>query len=314
MNRRRRATAFWRGTATVDAPPASLAIETTTCCNLECVGCLRQWDSMPAGHMDATVYEAALAWPGIESVLLYGLGEPLLDPDIFDRIAAARARGLFVQLSTNGTLLDEHRRASLLDAQPHVVIVSLDAADAETYRRVRGEADFNAVTENLRAFAAAAAPRGIACIVQMVLLPENRDRVDHFRSAFASLPGVTLRFKADETLPRRQAAQHRRAGRVCPVLFAGPTFIRVDGSVLPCCHMLEEEPLGRVGDVDPDALWHHERLRELRVLHGAGRIEEIAACNRCSLPLPPRSITATALLLPPRVFRRLLPFVERLLR
>jgi pyruvate-formate lyase-activating enzyme len=314
VNRRRRAAALWRGSPTLDAPPASLAIETTTCCNLECAGCLRRWDTMPARHMDDDVFQAAIAWPGLESVLLYGLGEPLLDPQIFARIRAAKQRGLFVQLSTNATLLDAERRNELLAAAPNVVIFSLDASEPELYREVRGAFDFATVIENVDAFVRAAAGGPTRCVVQMVLLPETIPAADAFRARFGKLPGVTLRFKADETRPRRNAAHQRRLGRVCPVLFAGPVFVRVDGSVLPCCHMLDEPPLGRLPTDDPDALWHHPRWQELRALHGAGRIDDIPACNRCSLPLPPRTASALALLTPARLFRRLLPLAERLLQ
>jgi len=313
VNRRFRAAALWRGSATVDAPPASLAIETTTHCNLDCAGCLRRWDTMPALHMDEAVYDAAVAWPGVESALIYGLGEPLLDPNIFPRIEQARQRGLFVQVSTNATLLNAQRRAALLAAKPDIVIFSLDAADPDLYRQVRGNFDFAKVLTNVNDFAAVAAARDIACVVQMVLLPENRHALAAFKRTFRDVKGVTLRFKADETLPRRTAEQRRANARACPVLFAGPLFVRVDGSVLPCCHMLDEEPLGNVTTHTYDELWQHPRLQELRVLHGAGRINEISACRKCSLPLPPRALAATALLLPPATFRRALPLVERFL-
>jgi len=313
LSRRYRAAAYWRGAATVDAPPAALAVETTTLCNLNCPGCLRRWDDLPPQHLDQRVFAAALAWPGVESVLLYGLGEPLLDPDIFARVRAAKAAGRFVQLSTNATLLDEERRRALLAAGPDAVILSLDAPDAETYRVVRGAFDFSRVAENIRAFAESARHSQTRVTIQMVLLPENRSRADAFRRRFGKLPGVTLRFKADETLPRRQATATRRGRRICPVLFAGPLFIRADGSVLPCCHALNEEPLGRLPQDDPAALWNGPRLREMRVLHAAGRSEDLAACRTCALPLPPRAPAALALLLPPTWFRRWLPYAERLL-
>ena len=313
MSRRYRAAALWRGSAVVDAAPATLAIETTTHCNLSCAGCLRRWDTQPPRQMDAEVFDAALAWPGVETILLYGLGEPLLDPAIFDRVIRAREGGRFVQVSTNATLLGDEARRRLLEARPDAVIVSLDAADPRTYRDVRGDFDFETVVANVTAFAQAAAGGPTRCVVQMVLLADDRAARRAFQDRFGSLPGVTLRFKADETRPRRTATEVARPRRICPILFAGPLTIRVDGAVLPCCHMLEEEPLGNVLADDLDALWNGPRLRELRTLHGAGRINEIAPCRRCSLPLPPRWAATAALLTPPRLFRRVLPLAERLL-
>jgi radical SAM protein with 4Fe4S-binding SPASM domain len=310
VNRRARSLALWRGSATVDAPPATLAIETTTRCNLQCVGCLRRWDDAPPQDMADDVFAAALAWPGVESVLLYGLGEPLLDEKIFDRIRAAKARGLLVQLSTNATLLDEKRRRRLREAAPDVVIFSLDAADAETYHRVRGDFDFETVVNQVDAFIRDA-PDRLQCVVQFVALPENRGQVDAFRRRFGHLGARRLRIKADETRPRRFADSAPRPRRPCPVLFAGALYLRADGSVLPCCHMIGTEPLGRLPHDDLSALWNSPRMQRLRAMHGAGRVNDIAACRVCSLPLPPRLPAACALLLPQRVFRALLPLAER---
>lgn len=314
MSRRYRSAAYWRGAATVDAPPAALSVETTTHCNLNCPGCLRRWDPLPPQHMSAAVFAAALAWPGVDSILLYGLGEPLLDPEIFARVRSAKAAGRFVQVSTNATLLDEPRRRELLAAAPDAVILSIDAPDAETYRVVRGEFDFARLRENVRTFALQARSSRTRVTIQMVLLPENRSLAGEFRRSFGDLPGARLRFKADETIRRRQATSAQRKRRVCPVPFAGPLFVRADGSVFPCCHMLNEKPLGRLPHDDLSILWNAPRLQELRALHGAGRIEDIAACRHCALPLPPRAPATLALLLPPGLFRRWLPIVERMMK
>jgi len=311
MNRRARAIALWRGAAVVDAPPATLAVETTTRCNLHCVGCLRRWDDTPPQDMSAEVFAAAIKWAGVENVLLYGLGEPLLDENIFDRIHAAKERGLLTQISTNATLLDAERRARLLAASPDTVLFSLDAADAETYRRVRANFDFEAVVRNIEAFARVA-EKNTTVVLQMVALPENRGQWPAFRRRFAHLGAHRLRCKADETLPRRTAGVAPRPRRPCPVLFAGALFIRADGTVLPCCHMIGTDPLGRLPRDELSALWNSPRMQRLRAMHGAGRVNEIEACRVCSLPLPPRLPAACALLLPQRVFRALLPLAERL--
>ncbi len=310
MSRRARALALWRGAAVVDAPPATLAIETTTRCNLQCLGCLRRWDNAPAQDMADDVFAAALACPGLEGVLLYGLGEPLLDAKIHARIRAAKARGLLVQLSTNATLLSPERRAELLAAAPDVVIFSLDAADADTYRTVRGDGDFDQVVRQVEAFVREAAGR-VQCVAQLVALPENRAQIERFRQHFGGL-GAAVRIKADETLPRRQGGPADRPRRVCPVLYAGALYVRADGGVLPCCHMIGSEPLGRLPQDDPAELWNHVRLQRLRAMHGAGRVNEIPECRVCSLPLPPRLLASCALLLPQRTFRALLPIAERL--
>ena len=67
-------------------------------------------------------------------------GEPLLRPDIFELLRRTRQRGMFAHLNTNGTLLDERKVRSLLDAGVESLNISLDGATAATHDGIRGVA------------------------------------------------------------------------------------------------------------------------------------------------------------------------------
>jgi MoaA/NifB/PqqE/SkfB family radical SAM enzyme len=56
-----------------------------------------------------------------------------------------------VSINTNGLLINKDNIKRLIDSPLHNINVSLDAATADTYRRIRG-ADFNAVLNNVRNF------------------------------------------------------------------------------------------------------------------------------------------------------------------
>ena len=66
-------------------------------------------------------------------LLLIGHGEPLLHPQIDDIIAAGKAAGLEVFLTTNGTLLDEERVPLLVASGLDKIQVSLWANSPEDY-------------------------------------------------------------------------------------------------------------------------------------------------------------------------------------
>jgi MoaA/NifB/PqqE/SkfB family radical SAM enzyme len=65
-------------------------------------------------------------------------GEPLVHPQIYDMLDyAVRYSGVFVTLTTNGTILNEKRVEKLLASGLHLVDVSIDAFTPETYAKVR---------------------------------------------------------------------------------------------------------------------------------------------------------------------------------
>ena len=80
-----------RGT-TVSAPPRELYIETTNRCNLRCRTC-PQYFGMPEDSADLTpdgVRRILSQFPAVRRVVLHGIGEPLLNPDLVAIIAAVK--------------------------------------------------------------------------------------------------------------------------------------------------------------------------------------------------------------------------------
>jgi radical SAM protein with 4Fe4S-binding SPASM domain len=61
-------------------------------------------------------------------------------------------RGVYVLFNTNGTVLNERNGRALIAAGLDELRVSLDAANAESYREVRGKNYFNRILKNVRAF------------------------------------------------------------------------------------------------------------------------------------------------------------------
>src|SRR6202040_3390441 len=61
-------------------------------------------------------------------------------------------RGTYVLFNTNGTVLNEKNGRALIEAELDELRVSFDAANAESYRAIRGKNYFNRILKNLRAF------------------------------------------------------------------------------------------------------------------------------------------------------------------
>src|ERR1700757_1957649 len=95
--------------STLAALPVEYIVETTAKCNLYCPMCPRETHKQPKEDMPDAIFERLSEESGstAEHMMLIGLGEPLMDPKIFARIACCARHKTATLLSTNGTFLDE---------------------------------------------------------------------------------------------------------------------------------------------------------------------------------------------------------------
>lgn len=136
--------------------PRELYIESTSRCNEHCDQCPRTHLGREADR-DISLDEVRRILdqlPQLERVVLHGLGEPLMNPELPEIVRDVRARGAYVLFNTNALLLNAARGAALIDAGLNELRVSLDGARPETYARVRGvnRKALPHILANLRAF------------------------------------------------------------------------------------------------------------------------------------------------------------------
>jgi MoaA/NifB/PqqE/SkfB family radical SAM enzyme len=147
--------------------PVCLYLETTNRCNLPCTTCPRTFEELePAANMSWDLFRSIVdQFPAIARVVLHGVGEPLMVPNLPRMIKYLKERGTYVLFNTNGTLLNERRGRDLIASGLDELRVSLDAAEPVAFKAVRGKDAFDRIVKNVRAFRAlqrdlgAAAPR-----------------------------------------------------------------------------------------------------------------------------------------------------------
>jgi radical SAM protein with 4Fe4S-binding SPASM domain len=86
---------------------------------------------------------------GINHIHLLG-GEPLIVQGIFDLIKYAIKKEIIVSINTNGTLLSEDMIKKLIESGVSQLTISLDGVTKETNDAIRGNGNFNLVTNNIR--------------------------------------------------------------------------------------------------------------------------------------------------------------------
>jgi MoaA/NifB/PqqE/SkfB family radical SAM enzyme len=144
------------------ADPVCVYLETTNRCNLLCTTCPRTYAELePPADMSWALFTRIVdQLPGIARAVLHGVGEPMLVKNLPKMVRYLKDRGSYVLFNTNGTLLNERNGRALIDAGLDELRVSLDAANAKSYRAIRGKDYFARILRNVRAFRALQARTG----------------------------------------------------------------------------------------------------------------------------------------------------------
>jgi radical SAM protein with 4Fe4S-binding SPASM domain len=301
--------------------PVEYIVETTAKCNLYCPMCPRETHRQPKEDMTDEIFTRLVRESGesAEHMMLIGLGEPLLDPKIFDRIEYCATHNISTLLSTNGTLLDEASAAKLLDSPLEHITLSFDGSTKESFEYYRKGAKFERVRDNFVRFARMKHERGakVQVVAQMVRMERNHDEVEDFTRFWSAVPGVDqVRIKADETNLMRPETGHTAEDwkYPCHYLWRGPMYVKHNGDVYPCCqsYMLDGAPVGNIGTQPLDQIWNGEPMQRMRRAHADGHAGEIDVCAKCCTTIPHPVLVAGSLVLHGKTVRKLLPAIERL--
>ena len=121
----------------VSSKPRTMLLLINRGCNLKCSFCdlWEQFDNMDVqGRLIPLLDEAVEI--GTETLVITG-GEPFIHPDLFEAVAAAKARGMHVNITTNGTLI--HKRwDELVASGVDSLSFSIDGMPA-THDDIRGQ-------------------------------------------------------------------------------------------------------------------------------------------------------------------------------
>ena len=140
--------------AVAEAEPVCLYLETTNRCNLLCTTCPRTYEELePPADMSWELFTSIVDQiPNLQRAVLHGVGEPMLVKSLPKMVRYLKERGSYVLFNTNGTVLNERNGRALIEAGLDELRVSLDAANAKSYRAIRGKDYFGRILKNVRTF------------------------------------------------------------------------------------------------------------------------------------------------------------------
>jgi radical SAM protein with 4Fe4S-binding SPASM domain len=138
-------------------PMQAIAIEVTTYCNSQCRYCphsqLKYYHHM-AHSLFRKIIDDCTEMPNLQHVQILGLGEPLIDPDLFNKLRYVQEKlpNVTIWLYTNGSLLTDDVVEKLSTVNNLIVDFSLNGiTKEERYNNMRLD-DFDHVVSMIRKY------------------------------------------------------------------------------------------------------------------------------------------------------------------
>ncbi len=133
------------------ALPVSIQIETTTRCNLFCPHCISsEWDRRGMDMSIPDFKRIVNQFPCLIDINLQGIGEPLLNPNLFEMVRYCKKKGVMVYFTTNGTIMRPSIAKDIVSSGVDSLAFSIDGATEKTFGESKRGAEFHKVIDNIK--------------------------------------------------------------------------------------------------------------------------------------------------------------------
>ena len=226
----------------------------------------------------------------------YFQGEPLLNKQLPEMIAAAHRLRLYTIVSTNAQALTQSMADALVKSGLRRIIISIDGFSEESYTTYRVGGNLHKALDGLQHLANAKVKyqSRIRIELQVLRLKSNEHEWDWIKQNYKKLGATHLVFKTaqlydfehghplmptDERYSRYMKTAdgtyiHKKSSRLAPYcLFASSPCLRLwsgcvittNGDVLPCCYDKDHKHvLGNITNLTLTDIFHSKKSQSLR--------------------------------------------------
>ncbi|MCI5597667.1 MAG: radical SAM protein [Lachnospiraceae bacterium] len=286
------------------AHPLRLLIDPSDICNFRCEFCFQSKQNYAGIKMSMDTFCRIVeqlkefAEP-INVIHLYGLGEPLVNPNTPDFVRTIKITGVAreVAITTNGSLLTKEMADRLSKSGLDRLSISLNGICDEHFKNHVGIAvDFEKLYQQIQYFYRI---RG-KCHLHVKIngdyfKEEERDKfvrlfkdctdsinIDHIVNVWPGLKVSDKKQRMYDYDLDNLNNQGNELPPVCPLMFY-ELLIHSDGRVSPCAVDFEykEQNLGSIYDTTIVDIWNGDLLRKIRLNALEGSNSCYRACNHC---------------------------------
>lgn len=273
--------------------PKYIIIESTNCCNLNCIMCPRKEMTRPQGYMKFDLFKKIIdeCEGRVEMIYLHLFGEPLLHKKIFDFIDYAGGKGITIGLATNATLLDQDKSSLILKSKLDFLVISIDSLKNNVLNEIRPGISHREVHKKIKRFVELhkTLKSNLSVSLQMIEMNINKSEIEDFKYHRVIQNGINYTIKqlcsfANQVKDNDKLGFHMSYSTEktkCMEPWRG-MVIGWDGVVVPCHNDYDNKYT--LGDIKYESIfdvWNSERMKEMRCFQVNGWQKRIELCKNC---------------------------------
>ena len=284
--------------------PTNIIIESVFGCNANCVMCpIDKPTKRKKGVMSFDLYKDIIdgLYPYRDKVSqldLFGVGEPLLDKTLPEKIQYAKQKGFCgIGIATNADLMDESTAQQLFEAGLDTIMVSIDGITKAVHESIRVNTNFERIVKNVKRAISLRDSRNYTTkfVLRFIRQLINRDEWKGFKEYWNPL---ICREKADKIIGydihswggevdiKKEELDYKAVpgDTACHHLF-DRLIILNDGTVPLCCADMNHahQALGNVKDSSPIEIYNNSKIKEYRQMHLDGNRLKMTVCTKCTI-------------------------------
>jgi MoaA/NifB/PqqE/SkfB family radical SAM enzyme len=287
--------------------PKRVTIETIYGCNATCIMCpISLPTKRKKGQMDMGLFKKILKdlepyQDNMEMMDFFGLGEPLLDPFIFERIKIAKDMGFRgLGISTNADLLNEEKQNKLINSGLNNVIFSIDGFKKQTHETIRVGTNYEKVRDNTISFIKKRnkTDTGPKIVVRFIKQEANKKEWEEYKSFWKEkldssrgdilicynmhTHGGEIGGKSDLLADK----QLRKSLEISPCeVISNILYILNDGTVPLCSEdwYKGQFNFGNATDTNVLEIYNSKKYQRIRKIHENGKKSTIPKCRECTV-------------------------------
>ncbi|MBX9848429.1 MAG: radical SAM protein [Rhodocyclaceae bacterium] len=280
--------------------PSQILMDITEVCNLACVHCPHP-TFKKSEHYGARYLDPVLNEKMVDEVARYGQGhtqyiryasngEPLVHPQGYDMIEhAVLHSGVFVTITTNGTIMNEKRTQRLLEAGVNMIDISIDAHLPETYAKVRVGGDLSVTRGNVLRLIewVRAGKASTKVVVSFVEQADNRAEAADFEKYWqdkgADSVIIRRQHSCSGAMPELAALARQRSEARRPCLYPWERIcINARGDLAFCpSDWVHGSSFADYNTSSIHELWQGDFYRQLRAAHLNNDYSQHGFCGQC---------------------------------